>query len=57
MPLQKPTHLCVFLQHLPVNTTFRGREERSMQVLGSTPSVGLLRLGTKALFSFIFTAA
>jgi len=28
-----------------------------MQVLGSTPSVGLLRLGTKALFSFIFTAA
>lgn len=28
-----------------------------MQALGSPPRAGLLRLGTKALFSFIFTAA
>lgn len=28
-----------------------------MQALGSPPRAGLLSLGTKALFSFIFTAA
>lgn len=57
MSLQNPAHLWVFLQHLPVNTRLRGREERSVQALGSPPRAGLLRLGTKALFSFIFTAA
>lgn len=52
----KPTRY-VFLQHLPVSTACSRPAGWSVQPLGSTPGVGPLGLGTKALLSFIFTAA
>lgn len=57
MSLQSPPHLWGFLPACKYEVERERGEERSVQALGSPPRAGLLRLGTKALFSFTFTAA